>query len=319
LAICSRLVEMMGGAFSVTSAIGSGSTFEFTIWCRRANTGASQANRRDEVSATGFMGCVLLVEDNPVNRKVARAALKSFGIELLEAEDGRSALDLLAHNTVDLVLMDLHMPVMDGLTATRHIRAAEASGKMAGRRPIVAMTAAVLSDVAKDCRDSGMDDFLPKPFQRQEMATMLARWLKPVAAHAQPFEEAAAPAAVREGALATIDSTQFMRLADTMEEELPALISEFFQSTADILDALADADVRGDMRTLTRHAHSLKSNAATVGASQLAAMARALEAGIKRGQLADLDNKVAAALAEFELVRAELGRLLPAHGAPIHG
>ncbi len=111
LAICLRLVEMMGGAFKVASEPGQGSTFSFTMRCKRAAAGASRAAASQAHAPRRFTGRVLVVEDNVVNRKVARATLKGFGIEVLEAENGSLALQVLARERVDLVFMDVHMPV----------------------------------------------------------------------------------------------------------------------------------------------------------------------------------------------------------------
>jgi signal transduction histidine kinase/FixJ family two-component response regulator len=177
LAISLRLVEMMGGAFTVTSVEGQGSTFAFTIRCRTAAPGSGRPQVRVR-SAHRFAGRVLVVEDNVVNRKVARAVLKGFGLEPAEAENGELALEALRRERFDLVLMDMHMPVLDGLEATRRIRAFEKAG--GGRRvPVVAMTANAMRDAVDACRAAGMDDFLPKPFKREELIDVLSRWLPP--------------------------------------------------------------------------------------------------------------------------------------------
>jgi CheY-like chemotaxis protein len=130
-------------------------------------------------SSHRFAGRVLVVEDNIVNRKVARAVLKGFGLELEEAENGELALEALRQGRYDLVLMDMHMPVLDGLETTRRIRAAEQAEGGAHRLPVIAMTANVMRDAVDSCREAGMDDFLPKPFKREQIVDMLSRWLPP--------------------------------------------------------------------------------------------------------------------------------------------
>jgi CheY-like chemotaxis protein len=179
LAICQRLVKLMDGSFSVDSTPGAGSTFRFTMHCALAPAGSREAGDGGGVEPQSrFSGRVLLVEDNVVNRLVASASLKRLGLKVLEAENGRVALDLIEHEHVELVLMDMNMPVMDGIETTRRIRAAEAAGLLVGRLPIISMTANVMHESVEACREAGMDDALSKPFQRRQLVDVLARWLK---------------------------------------------------------------------------------------------------------------------------------------------
>ena len=116
---------------------------------------------------------ILLVEDNAVNQLVAKGMLGKLGHEVLLANQGREALDLLADETVDLVLMDCNMPVMDGYEASRQIRQ---DARFAGL-PIIALTANALPDERERCRAAGMNDYLAKPFRRDELASLLEQWL----------------------------------------------------------------------------------------------------------------------------------------------
>lgn len=310
LAICRQLVEMMGGAITVDSEPGRGSSFGFTVRCRRAEAGASRRDAPDTRTARRFHGRVLVVEDNAVNRKVARATLNGMGIEVLEAENGRLALDALARERVDLVFMDMHMPVMDGLEATRQVRDAESAGQREGRQTIVAMTANVLREAVDACREAGMDDFLPKPFSRAQLIAIVSRWLVEddgqvaIGGTALPSSVAPAGGAVR-GA-AAIDPVAYRRLAETMEDELPMLIEDFIAEAARMLAALADPAVIRDAAIVTRHAHTLKSSAAMVGAMTLSALAGMLETQLASGAFAGLGTARAAMQEEFARVRGEL-------------
>jgi CheY-like chemotaxis protein len=98
---------------------------------------------------------------------------------VLEADNGQAALEVLARERVDLVLMDMHMPVLDGLEATRRLRVLENNNPNGRRLPVIAMTANVLRDAIDACRAAGMDDFLPKPFKREQIVDVLSRWLPP--------------------------------------------------------------------------------------------------------------------------------------------
>ncbi len=315
LAICLRLVEMMGGKFEVRSEPGQGSSFSFTLHCRRAAAGASRAELDDNQMQRKFSGRVLVVEDNVVNRKVARATLKGFGLEVLEAENGSLALEVLAQEAVDLVFMDMHMPVMDGVEATWRIRIAEAEGELPGRRPIVAMTANVLKEAVDTCMEAGMDGFLPKPFARREMIEVLTRWLGAAgngdaaagraSARAQAAVEPAAVAAPP-AAGAPVDHGVYAQLVETMGEDIATLVEDFFGSTEDMLVALGKSPERDDVKLVTRLAHTLKSSAAMVGAMRLSALAKQLEAQGKAGDLGGLEQALADLRIEFDRVRVAL-------------
>ena len=116
-----------------------------------------------------------MVEDNPVNRRVAERMLQKLGCEVLLAEHGRLALDVLAGTSVDLVLMDCQMPVMDGYTATGAIRRREAAGTP--RVPIVALTANAMAGEQQRCQAAGMDDYLAKPVRLAELRACVDKWL----------------------------------------------------------------------------------------------------------------------------------------------
>ena len=309
LAICRRLVEAMGGAFEVRSEPGRGSTFAFTVRVTRAAAGATRVVREQARAVHRFRGRVLVVEDNVVNRKVARATLKNFGIEVLEAENGSAALEILAREPIDLVFMDMHMPVMDGLTATRRVRAAEAAAPTAQRQVIVAMTANVMREAVDACKEAGMDDFLPKPFARRQMVEVLARWLGAAEPGPDPGDAPASEPAVPP--VSAVDRAVFAQLAETMGEDMSALIGDFVTSTGRMFDALGDGSFRDESNTITRHVHTLKSSAAMIGAARLSVLARDLEAECKRGNWGALDAALGEMRAEFARVMVELDDVRP--------
>jgi signal transduction histidine kinase/DNA-binding response OmpR family regulator len=306
LSICLRLVGLMGGKFDVKSAPEIGSTFTFTMRCPRITGESSDseiipAERPDR----RFTGRVLLVEDNIVNRKVARATLKVLGLEVLEADDGSLALEILAREPVDLVLMDVNMPVMDGLEATRRIRTAEASGEFPGRRPIIAMTANVLREAVDVCRLSGMDGFVPKPFQRFQIIEELARWLRPN----ETVPNVSAPAQIDAPLAEPIDSTAYRQVAQIMGPEMTLLVAEFIATTTQGLDEISRAAEQNDRIGIELGAHSLKSSALAVGARPLSALAAALEMSAAREDFAGFGSCSAVLQMEFARARAALERL----------
>ena len=180
LAISQRIVEAMGGRIEVHSGSGKGSRFAFTLELELDASPVPQAivdSAMGGLDAPGALsGTVLLVEDNPVNMLIAHEMLESLGLDVIQAEDGQQALDLISAHPFDLVLMDCQMPVLDGYAAARQIRAREAKFGLP-RLPIVALTANAFDEDTRLASDAGMDDHLAKPYTRAKLREMLTRWL----------------------------------------------------------------------------------------------------------------------------------------------
>lgn len=187
LTICRRLIDHMGGRIWVESTLGEGSTFSVQVPLPIAQVATAAAGAPDQadvaVTPANTSARVLLVEDNTVNQKVALAMLGALGHTADLAEDGQVAVDVFRANPPDLVLMDLHMPVLDGIEATKLIRAHEAqAGHPAGASaavPIIALTANVIPEVQAECLAAGMNDVLLKPFTKAGLQDALTRWLPP--------------------------------------------------------------------------------------------------------------------------------------------
>jgi CheY-like chemotaxis protein len=181
LAISQRIVEAMGGRIEVVTTPGAGSRFSFVLRLEvdrspfHATAPDSSMGSLD--GGTAFVGTVLVVEDNEVNRMIARQILQSFGLQVLEASNGLEAISALENRSdVDVVLMDCQMPVMDGYAATREIRRRETAAE-SRHVPILALTADAFDDDAVRARESGMDGHLAKPYTRNQLAELLKRWL----------------------------------------------------------------------------------------------------------------------------------------------
>jgi CheY-like chemotaxis protein len=173
LAISRKLVESMSGSIGVDSQPGQGSRFWFTLPATSANV-RPLVPRERVVSLPSRSLKVLLVEDTPVNQLVSMGMLKRMGHRASLAEDGRAAVALATREQWDLILMDIQMPELDGLSATREIRAHELAHGLP-RATIFALTASAMSDEQEACRQAGMDDVLSKPLTLDVLTARLAR------------------------------------------------------------------------------------------------------------------------------------------------
>lgn len=176
LAICKRLVELMGGKIQVSSQLGEGSNFYFTVPMKRVLGLSATASSPDQAQALlppqGTR--ILLAEDNPANQALFQAILEKAGLTVDIASDGQEAIDASREIPYDLILMDVSMPEVDGLAATKEIRATNAP---CGRIPIIALTAHSLDGDRERFIEAGMNDYLSKPVEKAALLSMVAKWV----------------------------------------------------------------------------------------------------------------------------------------------
>ena len=179
LSICKRLIERMGGEIGLTDRPGGGSDFWFVVPLYLApNLSAPASTATDSPGrrvAKSEQGRILLVEDNVINIQLTKMVLESHGYSVDIAVDGFEAIEATGRSDYDLILMDMQIPRLDGLSATRRIRALENSGR---KLPIVAMTANAMRDDALRCMEAGMDDYIAKPIDPTRLCSIVARWIE---------------------------------------------------------------------------------------------------------------------------------------------
>ncbi len=180
LAICQRLITLQGGKISVDSELGKGSVFTFSIEYSLPLVPQKAAGKEPvSESMTGLQGKrILVAEDNKINFFVANKFLESWGVTVTHVENGAQAVEKLKHHNYDLILMDLHMPVMDGLEATRIIRSS--SDSRISTIPIVALTAAVMSEAHDKIEDLAINDYVLKPFKPADLYDRIVRNVRQV-------------------------------------------------------------------------------------------------------------------------------------------
>jgi len=180
LAISKQLVEMMGGEIRVSSELNHGSTFSFNITFAEPGAFEIEKNVRKATEQSGalyFSGRVLVVEDDPVSQRVIRLLLERIGLTVELAENGEVGFNQAISESWDLIFMDCHMPVLDGLSAAKKIRDYEVKHGLS-RTPIVALTANAMDSDRIACDEAGMDDFISKPVRKPALKEVLEAWLK---------------------------------------------------------------------------------------------------------------------------------------------
>jgi signal transduction histidine kinase/CheY-like chemotaxis protein/HPt (histidine-containing phosphotransfer) domain-containing protein len=289
LSISKRLVEMMDGEMRVDSTPDKGSTFAFTAtFGRQAAAPEITPEPAAQTPAPPVHGGrLLLVEDHSINRDVARQILELGGFHVDTAENGEQAVEVVrsAPEPYDIVLMDVQMPVMDGHAATRMIRQELADRDV----PIIALTASAHDEERRRCLASGMDDCLAKPYEPEELAAIVTRWIDPSAAEREPAVGAArrpsseSVASQRRTLPDHLDGIDIRAgLARAMGDETfyLRLLGQFRAANADAARNVAAALAQGDVQRIRAIAHGICSTAGAIGATKLATTAKRLETAV---------------------------------------
>lgn len=257
LAICKRIIELWNGKIWVNSHLNQGSTFHFTFF---ANKGFQKQQKQQHTpKKIQKQPHILLAEDNLFNQEIGEAIMKEIGAKVTIVDDGIKALQATIKESFDIIFMDIHMPVADGITATRLIRKHFTSDTL----PIIAVTAYALTENKSLCLEAGMNDFITKPYHATDITNIIEQWLPD-----HYTEDASTKKESTKCNTKLINKDDALKYFQT-EEKYKHYLSKFLASTPERLETLYYMRKTTQLKELTTLAHTIKGEAGYLGLALL--------------------------------------------------
>ena len=317
LAIVKHLVELMGGEIRVDSVYGQGTVVTIVIPQRIVDSrtiaevpdsSARELEGTEQFTAPGVK--VLVVDDNVINRKVARGFLKRYSFDLTEAGSGPEAIDLVRQNRYDIIFMDHMMPMMDGIEAAEIIR--RDCGENGTSPTIIALTANAMEGMREKFLSCGFQDFIAKPLDRKELGQLLARWVPEDRRQADTGagEEEAAPLDPDAFQIEGIDMDVAMRYYTGGEEGFVELLELYHMDGQRKTELLRELAAQADLSDYRTEVHGLKSAAANIGAMEVSNLARAQENAAAQGDREFIARQFPELLAAHQALLERIGAFL---------